>query len=91
MLYFFSLIDFRTLTTALFLPVNDNKGQAKTAEKAAAKKDAAAKAAAAIASRADGSQPLPKEERKERGRITPYKARDLVPLIRNAVSKNPSL
>jgi hypothetical protein len=55
----FFFIDFQTLTTALFLPVNDNKGQAKTAEKAAAKKDAAAKkAAAAIAARADGSQPL---------------------------------
>ena len=30
-------------------------------------------------------------EKKTRGRFTPYKAKDLVPLVRAAVSKNPSL
>ncbi len=31
------------------------------------------------------------QEKKPRGRITPYKAKDLVPLVRRAVSTNPSL
>ncbi len=31
------------------------------------------------------------DEKKPRGRFTPYKAKDLVPLVRAAVSKNPLL